>query len=152
MRMLKVRHAAGVGAFLVFALLAQGEVRWTVTVRDEGSAKFVSATARNEGSEPALLGRYKISEEVVKLGPEAVALLMSGWQGPSIVRQIRGEQPLVSKTLVQLFDGKAAWHAGFITFDRVSTEHEIRWDEARKAAVVTSFCDFDGYRLAPAAE
>lgn len=136
-------------ALLAMAPGAHAEVRWSVSAREAGGARLVSATARNNGQAPAPLGRYKLAEEEVKLGPDAVALIMSGWQGPSGVQKIRGAKPLVSKTLVQLFDGVRAWQAGFVTFDRVGTEHEVRWDEARKAVVVTSYCDFAGYPLAP---
>jgi hypothetical protein len=137
---------------IAVAVLAQAEVRWSPAVRQEGGAKFVSATARNEGTAPAPLGRYKLAEEELKLGPGAVALVMSGWQGPSVVKKIRGSKPLLSKTLVQIFDGRAAWQAGFLTFDRINTEHEIRWEEKRGAVVVSSYCDFGGYMLPPGAQ
>lgn len=124
-----------------------------MATRQEGAAKFISATARNEGATPVALGRYRLSEEVVPLGPDAVAFVASGWQGGSPgVKRIRGAKPLVSKILVQLFDGKTAWHAGFVTFDRVATEHEVRWDDARQAVVVSSYCDFETYQLAPGAQ
>ncbi len=138
--------------FLALALAARAEVRWSVTAREEGGAKFVSAVARNEGATSARLGRYKLHEQALTLGPEAVALVMSGWQGPSGVKRVRGAEPLVSKILVELFDGRSAWHAGFVSFDRVATEHEIHWDEKRSAVVVGSYCDFAGYELAPGAE
>lgn len=77
---------------------------------------------------------------------------MTGWQGPSAVRKVRGAPPLVSRTVVQLYDGKSAWHAGFVTFDRVSTEHEVRWDETRRGVVVASYCDFEGFALEPGAQ
>jgi hypothetical protein len=119
----------------------------------EGGARIISATARNEGAAAARVGRYRLAEEAVGLGPDAVALIMTGWQGPSAVHKIRGAaKPLVSRTVVQLYDGSHAWQAGFVTFDRVSTEHEVRWDEARGAVVVSSFCDFEGFELAPGAQ
>ncbi|HWQ53708.1 MAG TPA: hypothetical protein VN442_08485 [Bryobacteraceae bacterium] len=140
-------------ALLAVAPGSHAEVRWTVSAREEGGRRLVSATARNFGTVPAPLGRYKLSEEEVKLGSDAVALIMSGWQGgTSGVKRIRGASPLVSKTLVQLFDGARAWQAGFVTFDRVGTEHEIRWDDDRKAVIVASYCDFAGYTLAPGAQ
>lgn len=139
-------------ALLGAAAGASAEVRWTVSAREDGGAKLVSATARNTGTAPARPGRYKLAENALDLGPDAVALVMSGWQGPSGVQKIRGAKPLVSKTLVQLFDGARAWQAGFITFDRVSTEQEIHWDESRRAVIVTSYCDFGDYALAPGAE
>jgi hypothetical protein len=141
-------------ALFLFAVLAPAEVRWTRSVREEGGAKFITAVARNDGSSPAAPGRFKLHEEEVKLGPDAVALIMSGWQGPpSGVKKIRGAaKPLLSKTLVQLSDGKRAWQAGFVTFDRIATEHEVRWDDAKNAVVVSSFCDFSTFRLAPGAQ
>jgi hypothetical protein len=144
--------AGAAAALFLSAGLAPAQIRWSVTTRQEGAARLVSATARNTGSAPAPPGRHKLSEEVVPLSPDAVALVMTGWQDPSRVQRIRGGKPLVSKILTQLWDGRAAFHAGFITFDRVSTEHEIRWDEARRAAVVSSYCDFESYMLAPGAE
>ncbi len=143
--------------WLIWALLGliqemPAEVRWKVTTRDERGIKLVQAIARNTGAQAELLGRYPLHEETVQLSADAVALVMSGWQGPSVVKRVRGEKPLWSKTLVQLSDGKAAWQTGFVTFDRVATEHEIRWDESRNSIVVVSYCDFEGYRLAPGAE
>ena len=118
----------------------------------ENGARLLQATARNLGADAAPLGRYKLHEAEVKLSADAVALVMSGWQGPSGVKKVRGQKPLLSKTLVQLTDGRSAFQAGFVTFDRIATEHEVRWDEARGIAVVASYCDFEGYRLAPGAE
>ncbi len=131
---------------------ATAQIRWTVSRRQEGTARLLSATARNASSAPAAPGRYKLSEEVVQLSPDAVALVMTGWQEPSTVQRIRGAKPLLSRTLTELYDGRTAFHAGFITFDRVSTEHEICWDDARRAVVVSSFCDFGSYQLPPGAE
>jgi hypothetical protein len=141
-----------VGLFFLTALAVPAQIRWTVSAHQDGSARILSATARNTGSTPAAVGRYRLSEQVLTLSPDAVALVVSGWQGPSRVERVRGAKPLVSKTLTQLTDGHASFQAGFITFERVSTEHEIRWDPAKKAVVVSSYCDFGYYELAPGAE
>ncbi len=134
------------------ATLSPAGIRWTVSTRDEAGARIITATARNTGAEPAKVGRYKLHEEVVRLSPDAVALVMSGWQEPSTVQRIRGAKPLISQTLTELTDGRASFQAGFITFDRAQTTHEIRWDEARGAVVVSSYCDFGYWELAPGVE
>lgn len=144
----------GLRLLIGLALLAPAgpiaaEVRWEVSTREADGARLITATASNTGTAPAPLGRFKLAEEHLNLSADAVALVMSGWQGPSGVRKIRGAGPLISKTLVQLFDGSQAWQAGFVTFDRVSTEHEVRWDEGRQAVVVSSYCDFENYPLPP---
>lgn len=137
---------------LALAASAWGQVEWKVELREEGGVRRVRAVGRNTGAAAVALGRYKLHEETVPLAPEAVALVMSGWQGPSGVERVRGPKALLSKTLVQLNDGRSSFLAGFVTFDRVATEHLVRWDGAREAAVVESYCDFEGYRLAPGAK
>ena len=142
---------APVPALLVIAAAAPAEVRWTTASHREGGAVIWTATARNEGTAPAVPGRFKIHKADLKLGPETVALVMSGWQGPSGVRKVRGAKPLSSQTLVQLFDGTQAWQAGFVTMDRVVSGHDVRWDDARQSIVVESWCDFGKWQLAPGA-
>ncbi|HRE80605.1 MAG TPA: hypothetical protein PLN52_06130 [Opitutaceae bacterium] len=129
-----------------------GAVTWTLDRHQEGDTLVYVATARNDGSTPEKLGRYKVHAEEVPLSLEAVALLPSGWQGPSLVRKLQGSTaPLTSKTLVQLYDGARAFQAGFITFDRIGTEHEVHWNAEQKTALVTSYCDFRGFELAAGA-
>ena len=139
-------------ALAVLGVAVWADVAWKVERREEGGATLIWATATNTGTQVAAPGRYKLHEETLRMSPDAVALVMSGWQGPSGVKRLRGEKPLLSKTLLQLADARGAFQAGFVTFDRIATEHEVRWDEARGAAVVASYCDFESYRLAPGAE
>jgi hypothetical protein len=138
-------------ALFLFLTAVSAEVRWTPATRREGDITLVSASARNTGAAPARPGRYKLHEQVLPFSRDAVALIMSGWQGPSGVKRIPADKPLISRTLVQIVDGARAWQAGFLTFDRISTEHEVRWDATRSAVVVSSFCDFESYELAPGA-
>ncbi len=138
-------------ALLLLAALAPAQVQWTVSSHTENGVDLIRATARNLGSQPAPPGRYQIHQAEIPLRPEAVALVMSGWQGPSLVKSLRTPDPLLSKTLVQLTDGLRSFQAAFLTFDRVATEHEIRYDPQRGTAIVSSYCDFAGYLLAPGA-
>ena len=138
-------------ALLLFAAHASGEVRWALSSRIERGATLISASGRNDSNVPAAPGRYLLHRAEVRLKPGAVALVMSGWQGGTTgVRKI-GAKRLLSKTLIQLWDGATAWQAGFVSFDRVATEHEVRWDETRGAAVIESYCDFGKWRLAAGA-
>lgn len=103
-----------------------------------------SATLRNEGPTPVRLGRCLLAQAAGV--PGEVALLMSGWQMPNTVQRIGGKK-LVSKTLLQLWDGTArtALQFGFVSFDRANTEIAI------EGGVVTAACDFEGFSLAPGA-
>jgi hypothetical protein len=138
-------------AVLLLASVCSAEIHWSVSSRQESGVQLIRATAHNRGTQPAPLGRFKLHETELPLRPEAVALVMSGWQGPSLVKPLRGADPLLGKTLVQLTDGQRSFQAAFLTFDRVATEHLIRWDPQRGTAIVASYCDFAGYLLAPGA-
>lgn len=139
-------------ALLLLVPASPAQVQWTVSSRHEGGVELIRATAHNLGPQPALLGRYRLHRAESPLRREAVALVMSGWQGPSLVKSLRGGDPLLSKTLVQLTDGHSSFQAAFLTFDRAATEHEVRWDPLRGAVIVDSYCDFAGYLLAPGAQ
>jgi hypothetical protein len=135
-------------------------IAWTIDFRRAatGSAGLVASTIRNSGSATVRLGRCRLAElsdegSEVRLGAgmdQAVALLMSGWQGPSQVKKVRsGSGKHSSKTLVELYNptARSALHLGFLTFDRVNTEHEIRWDETKLSLGISSYCDFEGFPL-----
>lgn len=142
------RPAALAPALLLSAVALSAEMRWSISSKPAGGAVLWTATARNDGTKPAAPGRLKLHEAELALSRETVALAMSGWQGPSVVKKVSNEK-LSSKTLVQLFDGTKAWQAGFVTFDRVATGHDLRWNDARHAVIVESWCDFGKWMLAP---
>ena len=114
----------------------------TLTWRHEQGT--VSATIRNHSPAPITLGRFVLAQ--AQDVPGEVALVMSGWQLPNTVQPTQGRK-LVSKIFIQLWDRRAATsvHLGFVTFDRISTAIEI------ENGVVTAFCDFEGFALAPGA-
>lgn len=100
----------------------------------------------NATAQPVALRRVTVKEVPLRLSPEAVALVLSGWQGPSNVRRIAAAK-LVSKTVLQIWDparGEAT-QVGFTTFDRADAYVEIEGGVAR------AVCDFNGYLLAPGA-
>ncbi len=135
-----------------FAFTANAEVRWTTSTQTGSGILTIRATARNTGAAPERLGRYLLHESSAPFPAAPVALVMSGWQGgTTAVRRVPTGEPLISKTLVQITGGQRSFHAGFVTFDRVSSFHELRYNPARQAVVISSFCDFEGYTLAPGA-
>lgn len=134
-------------------------VRWTIRIRrTEDGAAILSSTIKNENSEAIRLGRCRLAD-VTQAGARlrtgaadenATGLFLSGWQGPSQVKRLRDlAHPLVSKTLFQLYNSpaRAAFQAGFVTFDRVNTAHEVYWDPKSASLKASSYCDFEGFRL-----
>ena len=104
----------------------------------------VSATLHNPTAAPITLGRFVLAQ--ADAVPGNVALVMSGWQLPNLVQATHGKK-LVSKTMIQLWEGdtSTALQVGFVTFDRINTEIEL------ENGVITAFCDFEGFVLAPGA-
>jgi hypothetical protein len=111
-----------------------------ITWREQ--AGVVSATLRNPGAAPIKLGRFILAR--AEAVPGDVALVMSGWQLPNLVKPT-AEKKLASKTLLQLWDraSATALQFGFVSFDRANTEIEV------ERGVVTAYCDFEGYSLPP---
>ena len=100
----------------------------------------------NSSAQPVRVERIVVKEVALGMSPEAVALVMSGWQGPSAVHRIAGAKR-VSKTLAQFWDpaSRRALQVAFDTFDRADTIIEIEGGGAR------AICDFRGFVLAPGA-
>jgi len=75
---------------------------------------------------------------------------MSGWQIASRVKRPAPGTTLTSKVVTQLYEPETGryTHAGFLSFDRVSTFHELEWP-ASGEPVFRSVCDFEGYKLPP---
>ena len=133
-------------------------VLWIIKVTG-GSSPVISSTIQNTGRRAIRLGRCRLADlsggaSEVRLGPEAdrsTLLVMSGWQGgPSQVRRLRAQgKRHLSKTLSQIYNpgARVALQLGFLSFDRVSTAHEIWWDEQRNRAGASSYCDFEGFTL-----
>ena len=115
-----------------------------VTVTWQRDADVVSAVLCNDTAAPIRLGRFTLAQ--VAAVPGEVALVMSGWQLPNIVQPTAGKK-LVSKTLLQLWDRTTATAVqfGFVSFDRINTEIAV------EHGVVTAYCDFEGFALAPGA-
>jgi hypothetical protein len=63
------------------------------------------------------------------------------------------DKPRKSKTLVQIYNpvSRTALHLGFVTYDRISTVHELAWDKSRGVPTLSTYCDFEGFALAPGA-
>jgi hypothetical protein len=136
-------------------------VVWTVQFRHAAGeqALEIDSTLRNTGDRAVRIGRVRLLDlsdpsGSLSMSRSTVALLMTGWQRRSQVKRIEGSaEPLVSKTLTQLFDVEsgAALNVGFVSFDRAETDVEISWDAARRTAVLSAWCDLAGYTLAPGA-
>lgn len=136
-------------------------LEWTLEFREEGGqAAIISGQIRNVGSRAVRLGRCRLLDiagdgSSLRLGPspgDAVALVVSGWQIPNrVVRLAALSEPRRSRTLIQFFNPAAgmAFQAGFTSFDRVSTLHEVAWDARRGAPTLSVYCDFEGYVLKP---
>lgn len=132
----------GVTLSLEASLDGGGGTGATVDWRRDGNT--VTATIRNTGRNPVRLGKLRMANGTGVPGDRA--LVMSGWQLPSLVQSTQGRK-LVSKMLLQLWDPstRKAVQFGFVTFDRANTE--IEFENGR----VSAYCDFEGYTLAPGA-
>ena len=132
-------------------------IEWAVRfeVEEDGSAAFVRSAIKNVGQRAVRLGKcFLVDASDVQLGDGAghsVILICSGTSAPSKVRQIRsGASRHISKTIAQFYNptNGVALHLGFVSFDRINTEHEISSSEQGPIAI-RSYCDFEGYELAP---
>jgi len=133
--------------------LADGPIAGTtVTAKlaSERSAEslILRATLRNTGTAPVKLGKVRLVDGTLSLSPGAVALSMTGWQTPSLVRRIT--ERTGSKIFTQAVTPGQTVNLGFTTFTRANTEHWL-WLESGTLRV-ESWCDFEGWALAPGAE
>jgi len=140
--------------------IATPRIDWTVRLglSDDRQAVFVESHVDNRDVRPARLGKCYLAEVA---GPRsrldmgagadrAVLLVSSGSPDPSVVRRVAsGRGVHRSKTLAPLFNPAAEFGlcAAFLTFDRVSTEHEVSWRADGGAIELRSYCDFEGYSL-----
>ena len=133
-------------------------VRWSMLA--ENGVGVVSLTIKNLGPESVSLGKCYLadtSEEngLLDLGGNAsatVVLASSGWSAPGRVQRVTALH--TSRTVAQLYNptSQTALQAGFLTFDRANTLHQVEWNQARLRPVLRSYCDFEGFALAAGAE
>ena len=57
------------------------------------------------------------------------------------------------KTICHMYNrhSKRALNLSFVTFDRVNTEHRFAYEAGKGIVELTSYCDFEGFRLQPGA-
>jgi hypothetical protein len=133
-------------------------VSWEITFEFDpnGSAATIHSTVWNRGAAPIALGRCSLAEisgaSRLNMGRDAkdtVLLAISGWQAPSRVRKISGLQS--SKIVAQLHNRSSGVSAqlGFVTIDRINTQHDFWWNEEQQCLNGRSYCDFNGFSLAP---
>ncbi len=130
-----------------------GDLEVTRRVTQESGAWRTSAVLRNSGSQPLRLGRVTLAERTVAAGTRLLA--MTGWQIASRVRTVErgtaGKPGLVVSKVVTEFREPEGRHtvAGFVTFDRIATQHELVWTAEAAQPSVRSLCDFEGWSLRP---
>lgn len=120
----------------------------------DGRGIRVTSRLRNTGAAAVRLGRVILGDWAgAAVGEDAVALVMSGWQTPSVVKRVRAGE-LVSKTLTVLHSRGSGVSAlvGFTSFDRANTEIGMRWDARWSGVSVTAYCDFEGFLLSAGTE
>ena len=119
---------------------------WALAAQISQTPQGNRLVLRNTGREAARIGRIIVREVPLGMSPQAVALIMSGWQGPSAVHRLAGAKH-TSKTVAQFWDpaSNRALQVAFDTFDRADTLIEIENGMAR------AVCDFRGFLLAPGA-
>lgn len=130
--------------------LPEPRVRWSVRFSRSKDGTLITSTMRNQSPAAVKVGKAIVFEGPV---PEVaatvgVALVMSGWQGPSLVKRI-DKGPHVSKTLTVMTEpgSSKGFLSGFVSFIHANTEHRIAMDGAQVR--LQSHCDFEGFSLAP---
>ncbi|MCC6585483.1 MAG: hypothetical protein IT168_02080 [Bryobacterales bacterium] len=119
---------------------ASGPVVWAVSQEADGSFRL---KLRNAGTSPVQLGKVYLIDGWLDLPAGSVALSMSGWQIPSLVKPLK--ERVSSQVMTQVVGGGRALNLGFLTFDRIHTEHAI-WPESGKLRI-QSWCDFHQWLL-----
>jgi hypothetical protein len=134
-------------------------IRWAMLPKD--GVCTISSTIKNLSPRGVALGKCRladVSEPGGKLDlgvrPEATVMLTcSGVCGlPSRVQHVTAIH--ASRTLAQLYNpfSRIALQSGFVTFDRVSTEHRVARSQAPARLTLSSYCDFEGFTLAAGAD
>lgn len=135
---------------------AEPAIEWTIDfgAGPDGSSAMITSSIRNLSGAAVKLGRCRLADvSSLNLGPapeDSVAFVESGWQVASpVVKLIAMAKPRKSKTLTQIFNpaSRTALHLGFISYDRISTVHEMAWDQARGVPTLSTYCDFEGFAL-----
>lgn len=137
---------------------------WTIEFQAaaDGTSATIASHIRNASGSPVKLGRCRLADTSdgsgsIRIGSGAkdtVLLAMTGWQEDSRTRVIRSDpKGGLSKIVAQLYNpaSTVAIQFGFVTLDRVNTEHHFSWNSDKNVLSGSSFCDFEGFSLAPGA-
>ena len=125
-------------------------LRWQAQIsQQKDGSLLVAAIIRNTGSRARRLGKVKLLDATLELPGKAVALAMSGWQMPSMVKPVGPR--VTSKVVTEVVGQGAAVQLGFLTLDRADTDHAV-WRDPAGRLHAQSWCDFAGWELAPGAE
>lgn len=139
-------------------------IAWSIffAVEADGAFGTIYSKISNKTQSPLRLGKCSLAEisgsaqlNTGRGAENTVMLALSGWQAPSRVRKIRSNRPPESsKIAAQLYNPSSgvAGLLGFVTFDRINTQHDFWWDNARQCLNGRSYCDFNGFSLEPGAE
>ena len=119
-----------------------------VTAVPAAGSLVMRAALRNSGATAVKLGKVRLVDGTLSMAPGAVALSMTGWQTPSLVKRIT--ERTGSKVFTQVVTPSETLNLGFTTFTRANTEHWL-WIEGGKLRV-ESWCDFGNWALGPGAE
>lgn len=138
------------------------EWRVSVTCEDSGRTAVVSATVQNNGTAVRCLGKCSFvrvtpTSGSLNLGtdaPDLVFISFTGDQGLNHVKRLTadGGRHRV-KHIAHLHDraSKETLHLGFVTFDRINTEHTFACHAEGSLTELNSYCDFFGFELQPGA-
>ncbi len=155
--------AAGARAELALQF-AEAGIAWAITLElsADGQTVLIASRITNTGEAPVALGRCALIDVRPDAGHatlagddgQAVFLQTSGTTGRCrVLRAAEGDEIKLSRTLLHLVSHAAgrALHLGFVTFDRVTTFHELGYEAASGLTRLQAVCDFEGFSLAPGA-
>jgi hypothetical protein len=125
-------------------------VRWSVRFSRNKGGTLITSMLHNTSPNPVKIGKATLFDAPAPgvAATAGVALVMSGWQGPSLVKRT-GRGPHLSKTLTVITEpgSSKGLLSGFTGFVRANTEHRIAADGAQVR--LQSYCDFEGFPVAP---
>ncbi len=139
-----------------------GGLLWRRRIRESGGCLYLDATLVNAGGRDVMVGEWNILDGrseaggIVDLGRDPEQVRFFRWQPWNIcVERITAAKDLYeSANLCHLFDPHSGITVllGFVTLDRMQTDHALRYEAGRGVTEYRATCRFGGYRLKPGVE
>lgn len=150
-------------AQVILAFSDEG-IEWEIllSLNDSRRSVVISSVIQNKGSAARRLGKcslVRVTDDTgcVKLGTSERDLVFINFTGDQRLNQVKrltaDEGRHCPRHIAHLHDRASGHtlHLGFVTFDRIHTEHSLVCGSDSSVAGLDSYCDFLGYELQPGA-